>query len=50
MPHNRLDRAIKTLNINADVKAINTSIKLCQKTNQHKLWSDTSTSGFVRAC
>jgi hypothetical protein len=47
MPQNRLDRAIKTLNLNADVKAINTSIKLCQKTNQRKLWSDTPTSGFV---
>jgi hypothetical protein len=47
MPQNRLDRAIKTLNLNADVKAINTSIMLCHKTNARKLWSDTPTSPFV---
>jgi hypothetical protein len=47
MPQNRLDRAIKTLNFNADIKAINTSIKLCEKTNKKKLWSDSPTAGHV---
>jgi hypothetical protein len=47
MPQNRLDRAIKTLTLNAEIKAINTSIKVCEKTNQRKLWSDTPTSGHV---
>jgi hypothetical protein len=47
MPQNRLDQAIKILNLNADVKAINTSIMLCHKTNRCKLWSDTLTSGYV---
>ena len=47
MPQNRLDRAIKTLNFNADIKALNTSIMVCQKTNSRKLWSDSPTSGYV---
>jgi hypothetical protein len=33
MPQNQLDQAIKTLNLNADVKALNTSIMVCHKSN-----------------
>jgi hypothetical protein len=33
MPHKRLDRAIKTLNLNVDVKAVNTSIMVCYWSN-----------------
>jgi hypothetical protein len=44
MPQNQLDRAIKTLNLNADIKALDTSI---EKTNKPKLWSDTPTYGHV---
>jgi hypothetical protein len=47
MPRNHLDRAIKTLNFNADIKALNTSIMVCQKTNSRKLWSDSPTSGDI---
>jgi hypothetical protein len=47
MPQNRLDRAIKTLNFSADIKALNASIMLCQKTNARKLRSDSPTSGHV---
>ncbi len=47
MPQNRLDHAIKTLNFNADIKALNTSIMVCQKTNSRKLWFDSPTSGYV---
>jgi hypothetical protein len=47
MPQNRLDRAIQTLNFNADVKALNTQILVCNKTNRRKLWSDSPTSGHV---
>jgi hypothetical protein len=47
MPQNRLDKAIKTLTLNAEIKAINTGIKVCEKTNKRKLWSDTPTSGYV---
>jgi hypothetical protein len=31
MPQNRLDRAVKTLHLNAEIKAANTSIKISQK-------------------
>jgi hypothetical protein len=47
MPQNRLDRAIKTLNLNAEVKAANTRIMVCYKSNSLKLWSDTPTSAHV---
>ena len=47
MPQNKLERTIKTLDFNATIKAKNTSIMLCQKTNKRKLWSDTPTSGHV---
>jgi hypothetical protein len=47
MPQNNLDRAIQTLSLNAEVKSINTSIKLTQKTNGRKLWSDSPTSRHV---
>jgi hypothetical protein len=43
----RLDRAIRTLNFNANIKALNTQIMVCQKTNTRKLWSDSPTSGHV---
>ena len=47
MPQNRLDCAIKTLNLNAEVKAANTQIMVCQKATSRKTWSDTPTSGHV---
>jgi hypothetical protein len=47
MPQNKLEHAIVTLDFNATVKAQNTSIMLCQKTNARKLWADTPTSGHV---
>jgi hypothetical protein len=47
MPQNLLDRVIKMLTLNADVKALNTSIKVCKKTNKQKLWSNIQTSGYV---
>jgi hypothetical protein len=45
MPQNRLDHAKIKLNLNTDVKAINTSIMLCHKTKRRKS-SDTPTSGL----
>jgi hypothetical protein len=42
-----LDRAIKTLNFNADIKALNTSIMVCHKINARKLWSDSPTLAYV---
>jgi hypothetical protein len=47
MPQNRLDGTIKTLNLNADVKAINTQIMVCQKATARKTWTDTPTSEHV---
>jgi hypothetical protein len=47
MPQNCLDRAIKTLNLNADVKAVNSRIMICHNLNSKKLWSDTPTSDHV---
>lgn len=48
MPQNRLERAIKTLDLNATVKAKkNTSIMLCKKKNSWKLWSNIPTSSHV---
>ena len=47
MPQNRLDRAIKTLNLNAEIKALNTNIMVCHKTNRRKLWSESPTSAYV---
>jgi hypothetical protein len=47
MPQNRLDRVVKTLHLNAEIKAANTSIKVCQKSNSKKLWSDSPTSDHV---
>ena len=47
MPQNRLDCAIKTLNLNADVKAINTQIMVCKKATSKKTWTDSPTSGHV---
>jgi hypothetical protein len=44
---NQLDQAIKNLNINTDIKPLNTSIMVCHKTNSWKLWSDSPTSGYV---
>jgi hypothetical protein len=47
MPQNRLDTAIKTLNLNADVKAQNTQIMVCSKSNSKKIWTATPTSAHV---
>ena len=47
MPQNMLDRAMKTLYLNADIKAANTSIKVCQRSNSKKLWSESPTSNLV---
>jgi hypothetical protein len=47
MAQKQLDQAIKTLNFNADIKALNTQIIVCHKTNSRKLWSDSPTSGHV---
>jgi hypothetical protein len=47
MPQNRLDWAVKTLHLNAEIKAANTSIKVCQKSNSKKSWSDSPTSDHV---
>ena len=47
IPQNRLDGTIKTLNLNADVKAINTQIMGCQKATARKTWIDTPTSAHV---
>ncbi len=47
MPQNRMDTCIKTLNMNADVKAANTQIMVCHKSNSRKTWTDTPTSGHV---
>jgi hypothetical protein len=45
MPQNRLDRAVKMLHLNApEIKAANTSIKVCQRSNSKKTWLDTPTS------
>ena len=41
MPQNRLDTAIKTLNLNADVKAQNTQIMVCSKSNSKKICTQT---------
>jgi hypothetical protein len=49
MPQNGLDHAIKTLNFNADIKALNTSIMVCHKNNARKLWSDSPTWAYVIA-
>jgi hypothetical protein len=47
LPQNKLDRCIKTLDMNAKMKAANTSIMLCQKANSTKSWSDSPTAGHV---
>jgi hypothetical protein len=47
MPQNHLECAIKTLNFNAHIKALNTCIMVCHKTNARTLWSDTPTSAYV---
>ena len=47
MPQNHLEHAIKTLNFNAHIKALYTCIMVCQKSNAHKLWSDTPTSAYI---
>ena len=47
MPQSRLDGSIKTLNLNAQIKAKNTSLMVCNKANRQKLWSDLPTSAHV---
>jgi hypothetical protein len=47
MPQNNLDRSIKTLSLNAEIKAANTSILVANKTHRTKLWTDSPTSAYV---
>ncbi len=47
MPQNRLDRAVQTLHLNATMKAGNSSIHLCHKSNSKKSWSDSPTAKYV---
>ena len=47
MPQNRLDRAVQTLNLNAQMKAGNTSIKVCRKANSKKTWATSPTAEHV---
>jgi hypothetical protein len=47
MPQNKMDTCIKTLNMNADVKAANTQIMVCHKSTSTKTWTDTPTSGHA---
>ena len=47
MPTNSVEKAAKTLYLNADVKTRNTCIKMCEKNSSRKLWSSSPTSDFV---
>jgi hypothetical protein len=47
LPQNKLDHCIKTLDMNAKMKATNNSIMVCQKANSTKSWSDSPTAGRV---
>ena len=46
-PSTTLEKAVRVLERNSNIKAIDRSISVCERANSTKLWSSTSTSAFV---
>lgn len=47
MPQNTLENSVSTLSFNAELKFLNTKIRVSHKSTSTKLWASSPTSGFV---